>query len=53
MGRPIKEGENPVVEMLWTRQTRSRAGHEKSRLKNGGPSPKAKYDLVTDSEPVQ
>ena len=53
MGRPIIEGENPVVDMLWTQLTKSRAGHEKSRLKNGGPSPKAKYVLVTDSEPVQ
>ena len=30
----------------------SRAGHEKSCLKIGGPSSKAKYSLVTDSERV-
>jgi hypothetical protein len=28
----------------------SRAGHEKSRLNLGGPSSKAKYESVTDSE---
>ena len=28
----------------------SRPGHEESRLNLGGPSPKAKYELVTDSE---
>ena len=28
----------------------SRPGHEKSRLNLGGPSSKAKYELVTDSE---
>ena len=30
----------------------SSAGHEESGMKIGGPSPKAKYDLVTDSEQV-
>ena len=30
----------------------SRAGHVKSCLKIGGPPPKAKYSLLTDSEPV-
>ena len=29
----------------------SRAGHVVSCLNTGGPSPKAKYYLVTDSEP--
>ena len=28
----------------------SNVGHVKSCVKIGGPSPKAKYDLVTDSE---
>ena len=28
----------------------SNTGHEESCVKIGGPSPKAKYDLVTDSE---
>jgi hypothetical protein len=31
---------------------KSRAGHEKSCLKMGGPSSKAKYYLPTDSERV-
>jgi hypothetical protein len=30
----------------------SRSGHEKSWLKMGGPSSKAKYSLLTDSELV-
>ena len=30
----------------------SKPGHEKSRLKLAGPSAKAKYDPVTDSERV-
>ena len=30
----------------------SNVGHEESCMKKGGPSPKAKYDLVTDSELV-
>ena len=30
----------------------STAGHEKSRGKQGGPSPKAKYYIATDSELV-
>jgi hypothetical protein len=30
----------------------SKAGHEKSCLNIGGPSSKAKYSLLTDSEPV-
>ncbi|GAA3714233.1 hypothetical protein GCM10022378_01250 [Salinicoccus jeotgali] len=36
---------------LW-RCILSTAEHEKFRRKLGGPSPKAKYFLVTDSEPV-
>ncbi len=31
---------------------KSRAGHVKSCLNMGGPSSKAKYELVTDSEQV-
>ena len=53
MERPVKEGDNPVSEMG---QSRSRylstARHEKSCGKLGGPSSKAKYSLVTDSEQV-
>ena len=33
-------------------QSSSRAGHVKSCLNMGGPSSKAKYSLVTDSEQV-
>ena len=51
--RQATEGNSPVVEMSsppeWILST---AGHVKSRRKLGGPSPKAKYSLVTDSEPV-
>ena len=51
--RSITEGNNPVAEILDPpRRILSRAGHVKPRLKLGGPSPKAKYSLVTDSEPV-
>ncbi len=43
-------GDSPVcdsdVEVL------SKAGHVKSCLKMGGPPSKAKYSLMTDSEPV-
>lgn len=53
VGKTGKEGETPVVEMVRSMISKSRAGHVESRLKIGGPSPKAKYSLVTDSEPVQ
>ena len=45
-------GESPVREILVFRLVRypSRPGHEKSRLNLGGPSSKAKYESVTDSE---
>ena len=47
------EGKSPVVETSFPPEwILSTAGHEKSRRKLGGPSPKAKYSLVTDSEPV-
>ena len=50
---PVKEGKSPVVETSFPPEwILSTAGHEKSRRKLGGPSPKAKYSLVTDSEPV-
>ena len=43
----------PVDEMWKTpRRILSTAEHEKFRRNPGGPSPKAKYSLVTDSEPV-
>ena len=48
--RSAIQGDSPVqeapVDIL------SKAGHVKSCLKIGGPPPKAKYSLLTDSEPV-
>jgi hypothetical protein len=53
MERSVVEGNNPVVETSFPPEwILSTAGHVKSRRKQGGPSPKAKYYLVTDSEPV-
>ena len=44
-------GDSPVGEMKDTQAVlQSTTGHEKSRGKQGGPPPKAKYYLVTDSE---
>ena len=51
MERSGAEGNTPVGEMHETGEWhRSRAGHVKPGLKQGGPPPKAKYYLVTDSE---
>ena len=51
--RPAKEGESPVNETSHTPMSiLSTAEHVKFRRNPGGPSPKAKYSLVTDSEPV-
>ena len=51
--RPAKEGNSPVIETLFPPEwILSTAEHEKFRRNPGGPSPKAKYSLVTDSEPV-
>ena len=51
--RSAEEGDSPVVETSFPPEwILSTAGHEESRRKQGGPSPKAKYFLVTDSEPV-
>ena len=48
------EGDSPVdqkvADLLNTYP--SSAGHVKPRVNLGGPSPKAKYSSVTDSEPV-
>ena len=53
MGRPTEEGESPVVEIVRDMEgILSTAGHVESRRKQRGPSRKAKYYLVTDSEPV-
>ena len=46
-------GNSPVHDRLkCTRSILSTAEHEEFRRNLGGPSPKAKYSLVTDSEPV-
>ena len=49
--RRTGEGESPVCETGVARllEYPSRPGHVKSRLNLGGPSSKAKYELVTDS----
>jgi hypothetical protein len=51
---PIAEGDNPVGEREQSFRVGfpSTAGHVKSCGNSGGPLPKAKYSLVTDSEPV-
>ena len=54
MERLTIEGESPVTERdisLWVSNP-STTGHEKSCKNLGGPSPKAKYSLATDSEIV-
>jgi len=46
-------GESPVCEVVSTlKGIPSRTGHVKPRSNPGGPPSKAKYSLVTDSEPV-
>ena len=51
--RSAEEGKSPVDEIDNTPMSiLSTAEHEKFRRNPGGPSPKAKYSLVTDSEPV-
>ena len=47
------EGEIPVHE-IWMRPSKIQSilGHVKPREKQGGPPSKAKYYLMTDSEPV-
>jgi hypothetical protein len=52
--RATRAGDSPLGEILnssW-KQFPSTAGHVQSRGKPGGPSPKAKYSLATDSVPV-
>ena len=45
-----KQGKSPVTETeIKPRVIQSSTGHVKSGVNEGGPSPKAKYDLVTDS----
>lgn len=50
LGSMAIAGDSPVWEARW--DVLSRAGHVKSCLKIGGPPSKAKYSLLTDSEPV-
>ncbi len=51
--RSAEEGKSPVGETFNAPMSiLSTAEHEKFRRNPGGPSPKAKYSLVTDSEPV-
>lgn len=50
LGSMAIAGDSPVFEVRW--DVLSRAGHVKSCLKIGGPPSKAKYSLLTDSEPV-
>jgi hypothetical protein len=53
MGRPATQGESPVCEkgdqIDWYL---SKTGHVKPGLNLEGPPSKAKYSLMTDSEPV-
>ena len=51
--RLTEEGKSPVDKMVVKRVSiQSSAGHEESGMNEGGPSPKAKYDQVTDREVV-
>src|SRR5699024_12503283 len=51
--RSTKEGNSPVIENAFSPEwILSTAEHVKFRRNLGGPAPKAKYSLVTDSEPV-
>ena len=52
MEKRTKEGESPVDEIVRTQIEKSTARHVEPCRNKGGPSPKAKYYLVTDSEPV-
>ena len=53
MERPARDGDSPVDEnpkdLSWYPST---AGHVQSGGNQGGPSPKAKYSSLTDSERV-
>ena len=51
--RSTVDGDSPVGKMIVPPAVfPSTAGHEESCRNPGGPSPKAKYSSVTDSEPV-
>ena len=44
--------ESSIRKASWHDSIQSSARHVESRMKTGGPPPKAKYYLVTDSEAV-
>ena len=51
--RSTEDGDSPVGKNEFSLVVfPSTAGHEESCRNPGGPSPKAKYSSVTDSEPV-
>ena len=51
LGRQTIDGESPVYERkVKVSRIQSSARHEKSRMKERGPSRKAKYYLVTDRD---
>ena len=51
LGKHTREGESPVYEKrVKASRIQSSARHEESRMKERGPSRKAKYYLVTDRE---
>ncbi len=51
--RPAIEGDSPLGERRFSPWIfPSSAGHVKPGMNSGGPPPKAKYFLATDSEPV-
>ena len=53
MERPAIDGDSPVREKKRSpEEYPSTAGHVESGGNLGGPSPKAKYYSLTDSEPV-
>ena len=53
LGKHTIEGESPVYERkVKVSEFQSSTRHEKSRMNERGPSRKAKYYLVTDSELV-
>ena len=52
MEKRAEEGESPVTEIDGTPLEKSTARQVEPCRKMGGPSPKAKYSLVTDSEQV-
>ena len=53
MEKPATAGDSPVDDRRTSLiRHLSKTGHVEARPNPGGPSPKAKYSLATDSEPV-